>query len=87
MDKRRVEWIADEKKRMGRRLPVLFLGCACTGKRRKEHPLDIRQPDSAAFVHATHPPNRDDGWIGKLPCPSIEDLPIIQTWPFLRSIT
>ncbi len=56
MDKRRVEGITDEKRRMGRRLPVLFLGCACTGKRREQHPLDILQPDSAAFVHATHLP-------------------------------
>ncbi len=53
MDKRRVEGIEDDKRRMGRRLPVFFLGCACTGKRREQHPLDIRQPDSAAFVHAT----------------------------------
>ncbi len=34
MDKRRVEGIADEKRCMERRLPVLFLACACTGKRR-----------------------------------------------------
>jgi len=56
MDKRRVEGIVDEKRRMERRLPVLFLGYACTGKRREQYPLNIRQPDSAAYVHATHTP-------------------------------
>jgi len=71
MDKRRVEGIADEKRCMERRLPVLFLGCACTGKRRVQLLLDIRRPDSAALVHATHIPifacTRCDGIAGKWP--------------------
>ncbi len=54
MDKRRVEGGADNKMRMERRLPAIFLGSACTGKSRKQHPVDIRRSDSAAFVHATH---------------------------------
>ncbi len=54
--KRRGHGIANTEKASGVTLARVFSYWVITGKRRKLHPLNLRKPDPAAFVHATHLP-------------------------------